>query len=339
MSFCRKCRQPIRGASVQALGQQWHPACFRCHYCKKSITETTFTTFSGNPYHKDCLKCPSCKKSITSEYVEHDGLPWHAQCYQAQNSPKCSVCRKPLAKHYLVDFWGNAFCNTHTHYSNCSSCGRIVCENLTDGGMQYPDGVVICNICNLCAVDTQERAERLLDEMRRNLASVGLKLNSSQTPLTLCGRDELRKASRHNFHNERPILGLARWTITTSGGKVVARTFKDILIQRNLPEEHFRTIAIHELTHAWFFYNNYQDLPLVLEEGMCVLMEYIWLKNQDTQDAKYRRTLIEQSDDPIYGKGFHQAREAIERLPLLVLMQYIKEKKAFPSKLAAFFYH
>ena len=205
--------------------------------------------------------------------------------------------------------------------------------------MQYPDGVVICNLCGLRGVNSQERAERLLNEMREALASVGLKLNKSQTPMTLCGRDELREASRHNFHNERPILGLARWTVTSSNGQVVARNFKDILIQKNLPEEHFRTIAIHELTHAWFFYNNYQDLPLVLEEGMCVLMEYIWLKNQDTKDAEYRRAIIEQSNDPVYGEGFQQARAALKLLPLRILMQYIMEKRSFPSRLSAFFYH
>lgn len=205
--------------------------------------------------------------------------------------------------------------------------------------MQHPDGVVICNLCVLRAVDTQARAEQLLNEMRLALASVGLKLNQTQTPLVLCGRDELREASRHNFHNERPVLGLAQWSTTTAGGRVIARTFERILIQDKLPEEHFRTIAIHELTHAWFFYNYYHNLPLQVEEGMCVLMEYIWLKHQDTKDAEYRRSLIEQSRDPIYGEGFRKARASLKLMPLSVLLRFLKEKNTFPTRWTAFFYH
>ena len=205
--------------------------------------------------------------------------------------------------------------------------------------MQYPDGVVICNLCTLHAVDTQERAEALLNEMRLALASVGLKLNQAQTPLVLCGRNELRQASRHNFHNERPILGLTQWSISTADGRVFARTFEQILIQDKLPEEHFRTIAIHELTHAWFFYNYYHELPLQVEEGMCVLMEYIWLKNHSSRDSEYRITLIEQSLDPVYGEGFRKARASLKLMPLGVLMRFLKEEKQFPTRWSAFFYH
>ena len=255
-----------------------------------------------------------------------------------RNTP-CSVCRKPLTKRYLVDFWGNPFCTSHANFTKCCSCSRIVCDALTNGGMRHPDGVTVCNLCTLHAVDTQERAERLLNEMREALASVGLKLNKTQTPLKLCNRDELRTASRHNFHNERPILGLAQWSTSLAKGRVVSRQFDHILIQDKLPEAHFRTIAIHELTHAWFFYNYYHDLPLQVEEGMCVLMEYIWLKSQSTEDADFRRRRIEQSQDPIYGDGFRKARASLKLMPLSVLMRYLKEKKAFPTRWSAFFYH
>ena len=251
----------------------------------------------------------------------------------------CSICRQPLTRKYFVDFWGNKFCNTHKNYTQCASCSRIVCENLTDGGMQYPDGVTICNLCGLHGVSTQERATRLMNDMRESLASVGLKLNSTQTPVQLCGRDELHEASRHNFHDNRPILGMARWTISSRRGQVIARNFKDILIQINLPEAHFRTIAIHELTHAWFFYHQYRDMPLEVEEGVCVLMEYIWLKSQKTKDAEYRIKMIEESTDPIYGDGFRAALSSLKLMPLKVLLKFIKAKKKFPNKMSAFFYH
>ncbi len=339
MVSCKGCSKPVRGTKLKALGGIWHPHCFNCRTCKHPIGTGSYLVFGQRPFHSHCLICPGCRKPIADHYVSHDEMPWHALCYKKQFVPLCSVCRDPLTQEYLVDFWGNAFCNTHNHYSNCSSCGRVVCKNLTDGGMQHPDGVVICNICSLRGVATQERAINLMAEMRSALASVGLKLNAITIPVHLCGRDELNEASRHDFHENRPILGLARWTISSRGDRIISRDFKDILIQINLPEEHFRTVAIHELTHAWFFYNDYQDMPLEVEEGMCVLMEYIWLKSLNSKDADYRRTAIEESTDPVYGDGFRAARDSLKLMPLNVLLDYIKGKNKFPTRLAAFFYH
>ena len=338
MPTCQNCRKPIHGNDLQALGSHWHSHCFNCRTCKKPLLDSPFVSFGGRPFHPRCLRCPGCRKPIKSDYIEHAGMPWHLECYRQQHHPLCSVCRRPLPNEYMVDFWGNSFCPEHQNYSNCSSCSRIVCKQITDGGMLYPDGLVICNICNLRSVSTQQQANRLLAEMKIALASVGLNLHKSSTPITLCGRDELREASRHNFHNERPILGLARWSTSTAGGRVVARHFQDILIQKDLPEEHFRTVAIHELTHAWFFYNQYYDLPLQVEEGMCVMMEYSWLKSLDTKDAEYRRLAIENSDDPIYGEGFQKAKASLKLMPLRTLMSFIKEKGSFPTRWSAFFY-
>lgn len=311
MSICRGCNKLIVGRWVNALGTKWHP---------------------------DCLKCPGCRKPIKDEYVVLGDLLWHPICAQKQAAPLCSVCRNPLTERYFVDFWGNAFCDNHKGHPECSSCGRLVCEHLTGGGMQYPDGVVICNRCSLNGVSSQERADAIAVQMRSALASVGLKLNSTQTPVMLCQRDELNAASQHNFHDNHPILGVTRTTTTHQKGRILARNFDCILIQINLPEEHFRTVMIHELTHAWFFYNYYEDLPLQVEEGMCVLMEYIWLENLDTKEAHYRKKQIEMSPDPIYGDGFRQARKALKYLPLSSLLEFIKEKKKFPTRWSAFFY-
>ena len=205
--------------------------------------------------------------------------------------------------------------------------------------MHFPDGVVICNLCCETGVTTHERAEFLVADMRLALKALGLNLVNVSTPVHLAGRDELHSFSRHEHHDEHVLLGLARWQIAESGGRVVDRSFQDIIIQQNLPELHFRTVAIHELCHAWFFYNNYEGLPLYVEEGMCVMMEYLWLRAQKTQHAAYFMQRISASKDPIYGEGFRQARQARKRLPMKLLLQYLKEKQRFPSAIAAFFYH
>ncbi|WP_301335654.1 protein DA1 [Endozoicomonas ascidiicola] len=338
MKICKGCRKPISGNVVNAMGKHWHPHCLLCKSCRQPLQGGSFVVFRKKLYHSQCVRCPGCKKPISAEYVEHNKMPWHPACIPTRGNKKCSVCRKPLTRRYFVDFWGNPYCDQHQNHPECSSCGRLVCDNLTDGAMQYPDGVVICNQCSLNGVSTQAQADQIAEEMRFALASVGLKLNSTQTPVFLCGRDELNGASHHNFHDNHPILGVTRTNTTHSRGEILARNFDCILIQINLPEEHFRTVMIHELTHAWFFYNYFLDLPLKVEEGMCVLMEYIWLKNLDTKDAEFRRKQIALTPDPIYGDGFREAREALRLMPLSKLLSYIKEKKKFPTRWAAFFY-
>ena len=339
MNRCQGCKKAVKGRYVKAMGARWHESCFRCKGCKEAFAGESFVVFRNQAFHPDCLICPGCRKPIRGSYIEYEEMPWHPACAEKQTAPLCSVCLNPLTANYFVDFWGNSFCNNHSGHPECSSCGRLVCDNLTDGGMQYPDGVLICNLCSLNGISSQERADKIAEEMRSTLASVGLKLNSTQTPVRLCGRDELNGASHHNFHDNHPILGVTRTTTTHQKGQLLARNFDSILIQINLPEEHFRTVMIHELTHAWFFYNYFENLPLKVEEGMCVLMEYIWLKNLDTKDAEYRRKQIELSPDPIYGEGFREARDSLNYMPLKSLLEFIKEKKKFPNRLSSFFFY
>ena len=216
----------------------------------------------------------------------------------------------------------------------------MVCGPVTGGGMRFPDGLMICHLCTATGVTTDTRAEQLAQDMRLALKGLGLNLYQAETPIRLADRDELHSNSRHDNHEEHPLLGLAIWSTTFVGKRVVARQFNEILIQTNLPEDHFRTVAIHELTHAWFFYNNPKGkkLPLEVEEGMCVLVEYLWLKKLKTEDSRYRMKIIEECQDPVYGAGFQQALKSLRYLKLSSLTRYILEKGKFPSTLTAFFY-
>ncbi|PJE77738.1 hypothetical protein CI610_03334 [invertebrate metagenome] len=338
MPTCMACHKKTGNHFICSGKKIWHIDCLMCHACHKRIDDKQFIILDNKTLHKKCLMCSGCNKNINKHYITYQGNLWHADCFERKERPKCSVCLKGLSDRYLVDFWGNAFCDSHKNYKTCNSCSRIICKNLTDGGMQYPDGIAICNICNLYSVSTLEQAKPIYNEMKQSLASIGLHLNNASVPLLLCDRASLHQHSRHDFHKERPILGLAQWVTTSSGGVVVNRHFKQILIQKDLPEEHFRTIAIHELMHAWFFYHQYFDLPLYIEEGFCVLMEYIWLKHQKNQASQYRLLIIEQSRDPIYGDGFQQVKKALEVMPLMQLLAFVKDKKKLPNKFSAFFY-
>jgi len=339
MLVCFRCKKKITGSYVRAIGHNWHSKCFFCQECKKIINSDNFIIFKDNPWHPACLKCPGCGKSVRNEFIEKNNQAWHVKCYQKKFSPICAVCKKILPKRYLQDFWGNRYCPQHKNYALCSSCSRVVCGNITGGGTRHPDGVVICNICSSSGISTSDKAYEIMDEMRLVLKKIGLNLFNAETPVRLVDRDELHQYSRHKNHDTHPLLGLARWQIVKSGSRVVERNFQEILVQKQLPETHFRSIMIHELCHAWFFYNQYEGIPLYVEEGMCVLMEYLWLKSKKTKTAMFFLRNIQLCDDPIYGRGFQEALKSMKRLRMKYLLQFIKEKRKFPGPIAAFFYH
>lgn len=73
---CFKCKKPVKGQVVTALGYLWHPEHFVCSYCDQSIGTSIFYEKDSKPYcEKDYFelfspKCAACSNSIK------DVSPW-----------------------------------------------------------------------------------------------------------------------------------------------------------------------------------------------------------------------------------------------------------------------
>ncbi len=254
-------------------------------------------------------------------------------------SNTCAICHSTLPKRAIRDFWGNIFCPHHRNeLSQCTSCGRLICEHLTEGGFHYPDGLIMCSLCDRRGIFSLQRGEVLLKEMRKELKKNGLNLGNALTPLRLVDRDELIRRSRRASNEGHALLGLTRGMLSRVGKKVVDRHFMEILIQKGLPEEQFKLVAIHELCHAWIFHRGIHELPLKTEEGLCVLSEFLWLKRQKTPEARFWEMRLIQNDDPIYGDGFREALACLKKMPLPRMVRYVQEKNKFPGFWAKLLY-
>lgn len=70
MPKCGGCNTPVTQKPLQALGKQWHPACFKCVDCKKTLNPDKFKDNTGKPYCDDCYhnrfsdKCAGCRQPI-----------------------------------------------------------------------------------------------------------------------------------------------------------------------------------------------------------------------------------------------------------------------------------
>lgn len=59
---CKKCKQPVIGQYVQAMGGEWHDKCFRCHECHTGFDDGSFYPQDvGGEMHVLCIRCLEVK--------------------------------------------------------------------------------------------------------------------------------------------------------------------------------------------------------------------------------------------------------------------------------------
>lgn len=66
---CAGCSKKIITKVFNAVGKSWHPDCFTCGDCKKTI-ESQFKMKGDVAYHANCAAefCYVCKKTLSGEY-------------------------------------------------------------------------------------------------------------------------------------------------------------------------------------------------------------------------------------------------------------------------------
>ncbi|XP_071953954.1 PDZ and LIM domain protein 5-like isoform X9 [Antedon mediterranea] len=112
---CSKCLQSVVGKCVNALGGQFHPACFVCFHCNKPIEESGFHTNEGKVYctadHTALFSvmCASCEFAIEpgDEWLEALSASWHSNCFN------CNACQINLEGHGFYAKNGKPYCPQH----------------------------------------------------------------------------------------------------------------------------------------------------------------------------------------------------------------------------------
>ena len=360
--ICAGCGKPFTGSYITALHRAWHEDCFRCAGCQQPLGKERFFEHGDRPYHETCYhdrfspRCAHCGRPIVGTFTTAQGKTWHPEhflcaggrepingrsfhehegkvyCedhYWQAFGKRCAIGGEILKGAYQINAWGDTYCAEHSAgLAECYSCHRFICERLTRGGVRYDDGHSICNRCRQTAIDTAAQGQPALMQVRRALARLGLEIGPAETPLRLVDQQELNRRSTKSY-SKQPT-GMACHHTLTRNGQIVERQVEAILILSGLPREHFTAVAAHELMHIYLFVNAFPDLEPVVEEGLCELAEYLWLKQQDTPEAAYRLALMDKNDNPVYGRGFQLARQGLDKMPLLSLLDYVRKWSRFP---------
>ena len=357
MAICHGCKKNIVGAYIEALGHQWHHEHFVCTVCNKPFQGQQFFEQDGNPYcekdyfekfgkrcaacgefiraeyvqaldqywHKEHFVCTICKKPFDGRgFLQRDGKPYCERDYLEMFATKCSICTAPIQGEFFEDNWGNSFCLVHqSELDKCFSCTRLICKNLTGGGVEYSDTRRICNLCRKTAIDDDQAAKPLFAQVQKVLTKLGLGVDGTNIPMRVASLDEIDRLAGGTPQTEAGISLLQTQMVN---GVETGRIVKEVVILYGLPREHTAAIMAHEIGHVWCFLHRMPSLPLQVQEGICEMFAFSYLSEVNTPESEYHRNAIARNEDPIYGEGFRKIYGELKGRSLVAFLDDVKKK-------------
>jgi hypothetical protein len=330
--ICNYCKAVITGNYLIVDGKYYHPEHFLCAKCGKPISGS-YKVENGKYYHPDCsaietgLICAYCNKVITGDYITSKGKVYHPECYNNNVVPQCSVCLQPLSGEYKIDVYGNKFHAYHaSEFNKCDNCGRLICPELTGGGISYGDGRHICNICYKKAVFTERDINDLLDKVMNKLNDLGFDLKSDNISIQGVNLNELKRVSGTDTFSELEGFCSSDASSETINGILQRKTFTSkIYVLNGIPAINLEAIIAHELMHAWMFQNTKNEQSSEVCEGSCNYIAYLYLLASSDPEVQYILKRMDKNPDIVYGGGYLKIKERFGGKPLSALMDYLKK--------------
>lgn len=246
--------------------------------------------------------------------------------------PHCAMCGKEIGPgRYVQDQWRANFHLQHQSAPRCYYCARAISPFNTGGGVRYPGGREVCNLCHRTAVVNPQQATAVMVRVRSRMVAWGLNFDYGDIPVRLVDQSTLNAMyGRGNVMHDGNINGLTtkRWT-KDDKGRVLAREVT-ISMLSGLPLEVYEKTMAHELMHAWMFLDNQPDHEASLEEGVCNLAAYYILQENATELSDFTREAMWRSKDPVYGGGLRRAIAYVKRHEFAGLVKMLRERRTFP---------
>lgn len=331
---CVYCGEAILTQYVEIDGKYYHPIHFKCETCGAPIGHTKYFKKDGKYYCEKCFmrlfapRCTYCGNGIDGNAVIFEGKNYHDSCFYNHVALKCGICGEIIKETYLLDFWGNAYHSRHKNeYPTCEHCGRLICEQFTGGGIRYPEGRHVCNLCLPSTINEIDRAESILEKVRSYLALEGIRINEKNIGLHLIGRDELNKLANTQSDDQNG------YTICKETRRMLVLTNRefDIYLLDGMPEANLIAVAAHELMHVWQYENVPGDNDKIFSEGSCNYASLLVLKYFPGQMTDYLISTMIQDKDPVYGEGFRRIKKLVEDHGVEFWLRQLKNLKTFPQ--------
>ncbi|XP_060226134.1 lipoma-preferred partner isoform X2 [Meriones unguiculatus] len=154
---CIVCNNKLRGQPFYAVEKKAYcEPCYintleQCNVCSKPIMERILRA-TGKAYHPHCFTCVMCHRSLDGIpfTVDASGLIHCIEDFHKKFAPRCSVCKEPIMpapgqeETVRIVALDRDF---HVHCYRCEDCGGLLSEGDNQGC--YPlDGHILCKSCN-----------------------------------------------------------------------------------------------------------------------------------------------------------------------------------------------
>ncbi|MEU0560467.1 protein DA1 [Dactylosporangium maewongense] len=221
-------------------------------------------------------------------------------------APACTVCGSRPVLAYRQSLHGEVTCAAHPVLAECMFCARTHADPAPPGWRPFAAGMMRCPTCLADAVETQQDARLHLPSVRRQMTDIGLEL-PDRVRVRIVSPEEA--AATAGLVTTGVLLGL---TEQTTGGAEGTRV-TGISIVAGLPPTYFGRAVAHEIGHAWLALRGRAPVDDVIEEGLCELFAYAWLRRHGTPMALELRRRLSTNPDPVYGGGFRTVHQAVRR--------------------------
>lgn len=155
---CYRCNMNLQGKPFYAVEDQpyceidYYETLEKCSVCEKHILDRIIRA-TGKPYHPNCFTCVECGKSL-------DGIPFTVDAmnqihciedFHKKFAPRCCVCELPIMPEegeeetVRVVALDRSF---HVRCYRCEDCGLLLTSEAEGRGCYPLDGHILCQECN-----------------------------------------------------------------------------------------------------------------------------------------------------------------------------------------------
>jgi len=149
--ICNRCRGPILGEMMTAMGKVYHVDHFTCNNCQEPLGTRAFFEIEGQPQCEKCYKqlscprCAHCDQPITDKAITAMGKKWHMDHFV------CTTCSQPFPAGQYFERDGRPYCERDFYSGFAPKCAK--CNNAITGdcvnalGQQWHPEHFQCEYC------------------------------------------------------------------------------------------------------------------------------------------------------------------------------------------------
>lgn len=161
---CDQCQKQLAGCSFYAVDGKnlcqvdYMNSLEKCEKCKMPITQKILRALS-KAFHPECFSCPSCQKSLDGIpfTVDKENQAYCLDCYHERFSPRCAACLKVIAPNGTETEVARVIAMDRSYHLDCykcEDCGLKLNSKIEGQGCYPLESHLFCKNCNLKRLKT-----------------------------------------------------------------------------------------------------------------------------------------------------------------------------------------